>query len=128
MTSTSLPIRTDRFRLSYRRAGLVAAVSLQVLLSGCGEDKSSSTAKMAPTASTPAPGSTTVATSMPATAAVSKSEGPVVAKVNGIEIREGDIKLAEEKLRGLFGESQSRVDDDAVGRDASARRERDALA
>ena len=98
MTSTSLPIRTDRFRLSYRRAGLVAAVSLQVLLSGCWEDKSSSTAKMAPTASPSAPASTTVATSMPATAAVSKSEGPVVAKVNGIEIREGDIKLAEEDI------------------------------
>lgn len=93
MTSTSSPIRMDSFRLPYRRAGLVAAVSLQVLLSGCGEDKSSSNAKMAPTAST------TVTTSMPATAAaVSKSEGPVVAKVNGIEIREGDIKLAEEDI------------------------------
>ena len=92
MTSTSSPIRMDRFRLPYRRAGLVAAVSLQVLLSGCWEDKSSSTAKMGPTAST------TVTTSMPATAAASKGEGPVVAKVNGIEIREGDIKLAEEDI------------------------------
>jgi peptidyl-prolyl cis-trans isomerase C len=93
MTSTSSPIRVDRFRLPCRRAGLVAAVSLQVLLSGCWEDKSSSSAKMAPTAST------TVTTSTPATAIVStRSEGPVVAKVNGIEIREGDIKLAEEDI------------------------------
>ncbi|HEX2511832.1 MAG TPA: peptidylprolyl isomerase, partial [Xanthobacteraceae bacterium] len=61
--------------------------------------------KMAPTASTPMAASPAVSASTPAPAAspaaataAAQSEGPVVAKVNGMEIREGDIKLAEEDI------------------------------
>jgi peptidyl-prolyl cis-trans isomerase C len=106
MISTSLPVRTDRFRLPYRRAGLLAALALQVLVSGCwpgSDDTASKDNKMAPLASTPAAASKAMAASTPAPAGSSaavtpQSEGPVVAKVNGIEIREGDIKLAEEDI------------------------------
>jgi peptidyl-prolyl cis-trans isomerase C len=116
MTSSSLPIRTARFRLPYRRTGLIAALALQVLVSGCwpaSDDNASkdnkmaptASTKMAPTASTPMAAGPAVSASTPApaaspaaaTAAV-QGEGPVVAKVNGIEIREGDIKLAEDDI------------------------------
>jgi peptidyl-prolyl cis-trans isomerase C len=102
MTSTSLPIRTDRFRLATRTAGIVAALALQVLVSGCwpqSDDKAAKdTNKMTPmAASTPAPAAA------PAPAATSaavapKSEGAVVATINGTEIREGDLKMAEEDI------------------------------
>jgi peptidyl-prolyl cis-trans isomerase C len=81
----------DGFRWPYR-AGLVAALTLQVLLSGCWDDKASKDAKMAPVASsTPAAAAALIV-------AAPKSEGPLVAKVNGVEIREGDIKMAEEDI------------------------------
>lgn len=112
MTSSSLPIRTTRFRLPYRRTGLIAALALQVLVSGCWpasddtaskDNKMAPTAstKMAPTASTPTAASPAVSASTPppaASPAAAQGEGPVVAKVNGIEIREGDIKLAEDDI------------------------------
>ncbi|HET7680247.1 MAG TPA: peptidylprolyl isomerase [Xanthobacteraceae bacterium] len=106
MTSTSLPVRTDRFRLPYRRAGLLAAIVLQVLVSGCwpgSDDTASKDNKMAPVAGTTAAASKAMASGTPAPAGSSaavtpQSEGPVVAKVNGVEIREGDIKLAEEDI------------------------------
>ena len=115
MTSSSLPIRTTRFGLPYRRTGLLAVLALQVLLSGCwpgSDDKASKDNKMAPMASTPMAAGPTVAASTPAPAAspaaataAAQSEGPVVAKVNGVEIREGDIKLAEEDI----GEQMTQV-------------------
>ncbi len=94
MTSTSLPIRPDPFRLPTRTAGIVAALALQVLVSGCwpsADDKAAKdTNKMTPmAASTPA--------AAPA-ATAPKSEGAVVAKINGTEIREGDLKMAEENI------------------------------
>ena len=106
MTSSSLPIPATRFRLTYRRTGLLAALALQVLVSGCwpgSDDSASKDTKMAPTASTPTAAGPAVAASTPApaaspAAAAPQSEGPVVAKVNGVEIREGDIKLAEEDI------------------------------
>jgi len=109
MTSSSLPIRTTPFRLPYRRTGLIAALALQFLVGGCwpaSDDNASKNNKMAPTASsTPMAASPAVSASTPAPAASPaaatapvQGEGPVVAKVNGIEIREGDIKLAEEDI------------------------------
>ena len=102
MTSSSLPIPITRLRLTYRHTGLLAALALQVLVSGCwpgSDDSASRDNKMAPQASTrvaataPAP-----AASPGANTVAPQSEGPVVAKVNGVEIREGDIKLAEEDI------------------------------
>ena len=104
MTSSSLPTRTTHFGLPYRRTGLVAALALQVLVSGCwpgSDDSASKDNKMAPMASSPMAAGPTVAANTPAPAAspdAAQSEGPVVAKVNGVEIREGDIKLAEEDI------------------------------
>jgi peptidyl-prolyl cis-trans isomerase C len=94
MTSTSLPVRTDR--LPYRRAGLVAAaLVLPLIAGGCWpNDDAAKNNKMAPVAAntpTPAPAATS-------TAAAPQSAGPVVAKINGVEIREGDLKLAEEDI------------------------------
>ena len=102
MTFTSLPLRKDFFRSPYRRAGLLAALAVQLLASGCWpNDNTAKDSKTTPMAGTPP--ATVAAAPTPATAtapaaAASKSEGPVVAKVNGIEIREGDIKLAEEDI------------------------------
>lgn len=98
MTSTSLPSRSVSLRLPYR-AAFIAALGLQVLVSGC-DDKTAKndTNKMTPmAASTPAPAAA------PAPAATSamvapKSEGAVVATINGAEIREGDLKMAEEDI------------------------------
>ena len=112
MTSTSFAVRADRFRLPYRPTACFAALALQVLVSGCwpgSDDNASKNNKMAPTASTPTPNTTVAAStpapapaagaaSTPAPAAAPKSDGAVVAKVNGVEIREGDIKLAEEDI------------------------------
>ena len=104
MTSTLLPVRTDRFR----RAGLLAAALVLPLISaGCWPSSSDNAAKdsnkMQPmAASTPA----ATPTAAPAAAAVAavKSEGTVVAKVNGVEIREGDIKMAEEDIGQQIGQ------------------------
>jgi peptidyl-prolyl cis-trans isomerase C len=112
MTSTSLPVRKDGFRPPYRRAGLLAALAVQLLASGCwpaSDDTSAKNSnKMVPVAanSTPAspPASTPAATPASAPSAAAKSEGPVVAKVNGIEIREGDIKQAEEDIGQQMGQ------------------------
>jgi peptidyl-prolyl cis-trans isomerase C len=101
MTSTSLPVRPECFRLPYRRVGLLAAFAVQLLASGCWPASDDTAAKnsnkMVPVAAT---------TSAPASTptAAPKSEGPVVAKVNGIEIREGDIKLAEEDIGQQMGQ------------------------
>jgi peptidyl-prolyl cis-trans isomerase C len=90
MTSTPLPVRTDRSGSPYRRAGLVAAaLVLPLIAGGCwpaSSDNAAKETKMQP-----------MAAATPASAGT-KSEGPVVAKVNGVEIREGDIKLAEEDI------------------------------
>ncbi len=103
MTSTPLSIRTDRSRLRNRPFGLGAALALSLLAGGCwpsSNDNAANESKMAPVAenkmapmapSTPAPAAAPVATAP-------KSEGPVVAKVNGVEVREGDLKLAEEDI------------------------------
>ena len=101
MTSTSLPIRTDRMS---RRLGLVSALALTVVLGGCwpnSDDKAAKDNKMSPAASS----SQMAATSSPApsasnamASAAPQSEGAVVAKVNGVEIREGDIKMAEDDI------------------------------
>ncbi len=107
MTSSSLPVRTDFLRPPYRRAGLLAALAVQVLVSGCWPASDDTAAKnsnkMQPMAAstpaaTPAPTPTSAPAPAPTTAAAVKSEGPVVAKVNGVEIREGDIKMAEEDI------------------------------
>jgi peptidyl-prolyl cis-trans isomerase C len=105
MTSSSLPIPATRSRLTYRRTGLLVALALQVLVSGCwpgSDDSASKDTKMAPMASTPTAASPVMAASTPVTAtpsaAAARSEGPLVAKVTGVEIREGDIKLAEEDI------------------------------
>jgi peptidyl-prolyl cis-trans isomerase C len=85
MTCTSLPIRTDRTCLPARRLGLFAVLGLQLLWAGC----------------SPAPdkaASTDTKDSKPAVVAIVQSAGPVVAKINGIEVREGDLKLAEEDI------------------------------
>lgn len=106
MTSSSLPVRTDCLRSPYRRAGLLAALAVQLLASGCwpaSEDTSAKNAnKMVPVAATSTPPATPAAMSTPA--AAPKSEGPVVAKVNGVEIREGDIKQAEEDIGQQMGQ------------------------
>jgi peptidyl-prolyl cis-trans isomerase C len=96
MTSSSLPARTDRFGLSYRRAGLVAALAIQFVVSGCwpsSNDNAAKDNKMSPMAA-----STPAAIPVSAVAAAPKSEGPVVARINGIEIREGDLKMAEDDI------------------------------
>jgi peptidyl-prolyl cis-trans isomerase C len=93
MTSTSPPVR-----LPYRSAALLAALAVQLLASGCWPGSSDNAAKdnkMQPMAATSAPASPAAA---PSATATPKSGGPVVAKVNGVEIREGDIKLAEEDI------------------------------
>jgi peptidyl-prolyl cis-trans isomerase C len=100
MTSTSLPVRTDGVRSPFRRTGLVAAaLVLPLIAGGCWPASDDTAAKnsnkmvpVAATSSTPAPTSAATPT------AAAKSEGAVVAKVNGVEIREGDIKLAEEDI------------------------------
>ena len=106
MTSSSLPVRTDCLRSPYRRAGLLAALAVQLLASGCWPSSDDTSAKnsnkMAPVAATSTPAATPAAMSTPA--AASKSEGPVVAKVNGVEIREGDIKQAEEDIGQQMGQ------------------------
>jgi peptidyl-prolyl cis-trans isomerase C len=106
MTSTSLPVRTDCLRSPYRRAGLLAALAVQLLASGCwpaSDDTSAKNSnKMVPVAATSTPAATPAAMSTPA--AASKGEGPVVAKVNGVEIREGDIKQAEEDIGQQMGQ------------------------
>jgi peptidyl-prolyl cis-trans isomerase C len=123
MTSTSPRIRTDRLRLPYRQAGFLAALAMQFALSGCWPSSDDNAAKEnnkmqpvaaaapapAPTVSAPAPAMSASAPATPAPAAAPKSEGPVVAKVNGVEIREGDIKLAEEDI----GQQMTQVPPDA---------------
>ena len=84
------------FRARYRHAGLIAAFAVQLLASGCWPSASDNAAKdsnkMSPmAASAPAPAAT-------ASVVTANSTGPVVAKVNGIEIRESDIALAEEDI------------------------------
>jgi peptidyl-prolyl cis-trans isomerase C len=95
MTSTSLPVRTDRFGLPYRRAGLVAALAIQLVVSGCwpsSDDNAAKDNKMSPmAASAPTPAAAQVT-------AAPKGEGPVVARINGTEIREGDLKMAEDDI------------------------------
>jgi peptidyl-prolyl cis-trans isomerase C len=95
MTSTSLPVRMDGFRSSHRRVGLLAVFAVQLLASGCWPASDDTAAKnsnkMQPMAAVSTPAAAQAA-------AAPKSEGPVVAKVNGVEIREGDIKLAEEDI------------------------------
>jgi peptidyl-prolyl cis-trans isomerase C len=95
MTSTSPTVRIDRVRLPCRPFGLGAALALSILAGGCWPASNDNTAKenkMAPVAaSTPAPNAAPVA-------AAPKSSGPVVATVNGVEVREGDLKLAEEDI------------------------------
>jgi peptidyl-prolyl cis-trans isomerase C len=44
------------------------------------------------------PASTAMAAAPAATPSAAKGEGPVVAKINGVEVREGDLKLAEEDI------------------------------
>jgi peptidyl-prolyl cis-trans isomerase C len=101
MTSISFPIRTDRMS---RRLGLVSALALTVVLGGCwpnSDDNAAKDNKMSPMASSSqmAPQSPPAASGASAMAsATPQSEGAVVAKVNGVEIREGDIKLAEEDI------------------------------
>ena len=96
MPSTSLPMHPDRFhKLSFRGAGVVAALAVQLLVSGCwpgGNDNAAKDNKMQPmaAANTMAP--------KPAPAAAPAGTGAVVAKVNGTEIREGDLKMAEEDI------------------------------
>jgi len=99
MTSSSLPVRTDFLRPPYRRAGLLAALAMQLLVSGCWPASDDTAAKNS-NKMQPMAASTPAATPAPAAAPVAavKSEGPVVAKVNGVEIREGDIKMAEEDI------------------------------
>lgn len=84
MTCTSLSICTDCTRTAPRRLGLAAALGLQLLWSGC----------------SPAPDNAANKESKPQPVAVVaiKSEGPVVAKINGVEVREGDLKLAEDDI------------------------------
>ena len=98
MTSSSLPSRSVRLRLPYS-AAVVAALGLQMLVSGC-DDKTAKndTNKMTPMAArTPAP-ATAPAPAATSAAAAPKSEGAVVATINGTEIREGDLKMAEEDI------------------------------
>ena len=80
MTSTTLHIRSDCIPMAPRQrwVGLVAALALQLAWSGCSP---------APTENTSAPDTKTTAES--------KGTGPVVAKVNGVEVRESDLALAE---------------------------------
>ena len=94
MTTIPFPFRA-------RHAGLVAAFAVQLLASGCWPGSSDNAAKdsnkMSPmAASVQAP----AASAAPAATAsvTANSTGPVVAKVNGIEIRESDIALAEEDI------------------------------
>jgi peptidyl-prolyl cis-trans isomerase C len=85
MTCTSLPIRTDCIHVAPRRLGLAAAIGLQLLWSGCSPAPDKATNKE--------PNET-----KPAAIVVVQSEGPVVAKINGVEVREGDLKLAEDDI------------------------------
>lgn len=110
MPSTSHTIRTDLVRLPYRPFGLGAALAVSLLAGGCwpaSSDNAAKDNKMAPVAmNAPTPAATPAApavTSAATTVAVSvaaapPSEGPVVAKINGLEVREGDLKLAEEDI------------------------------
>jgi peptidyl-prolyl cis-trans isomerase C len=98
MTTIPFPFRA-------RHAGLVAAFAVQLLASGCWPGSSDNAAKdsnkMSPmAASAPAPTAAAAASAAPAATATvtANSTGPVVAKVNGIEIRESDIALAEEDI------------------------------
>ena len=105
MTSPLFPMRTDRLS---RRLGLVSALALTVAVAGC--DDASKDNKMAPTAMAPAAAPTQMAAApapaaAPAAGAVVKSDGPVVATINGIEMREGDLRLAEEDI----GQQMSQV-------------------
>ena len=111
MTSTSLPVRTDRFSSPHRAVGLVSVLALSLVVSGCwpsSNDNAAKDNKTAPTAMAPATAATSASASAPA-AAAPKSEGPVVAKINGIEIREGDLKIAEDDI----GQQMSQVPPDS---------------
>ena len=101
MTSTSMLVRYSR------QLGLGTALSLALIGGGCWpSDNAAKDNKMAPVAMAPAeskPVATAMAPAPAAPASVTlasapKSEGPVVAKINGVEVREGDLKLAEEDI------------------------------
>lgn len=78
-----LNIRSGCAHAARRRLGVTAVFAMQLLWSGC----------------SPAPTEKAV-TEAPKTTAVVEvtNSGPVVAKVNGVEIRESDVALAEEDI------------------------------
>jgi peptidyl-prolyl cis-trans isomerase C len=94
MTSTTLPVRPDRPSARDRRPAVLAALGLSLLVSGCWDNAANTDAsKMAPVAT-----STSTPSAPPAATTATRSEGPVVARINGVDIREGDIKMAEEDI------------------------------
>src|SRR5258708_39188529 len=98
MTSTSLPVR-----LPSRRVGLLAALAVQLLASGCwpgSSDNAAKDSKMQPVAAANTPATA----SAPAAVVAPKSGGAVGAKGNGVEVREGDIKMAEDDIGQQIGQ------------------------
>jgi peptidyl-prolyl cis-trans isomerase C len=80
MTSISFCIRPDRSSLASRWLGLAAALALQLAASAC------------------SPGPQTASAPANTQATVSKSGEPVVAKVNGMAITQGDLDIAAEDV------------------------------
>lgn len=87
MTLTSLRIRSDRASTPRLRwLGLSAVLVVQLAASGCSQEAEKSAGKEA------TPETVAVQTTAP------KGSGEVVAKVNGVEVRESDLALAEEDI------------------------------
>jgi peptidyl-prolyl cis-trans isomerase C len=82
MTSTTITAHSGSISPRRRWLALAAALTLPLLWAGCSP---------APNQSTPAPAPSAKATD-------SKGTGPVVAKVNGAEIRQSDLAIAEEDV------------------------------